>query len=133
MNPYQRFVFVVALIGGLILYVAGVVLMTPPIHATLFAKEQTTVSAATVETRGTNPSALPVIDVRTPSGEVALLQGHHWMDVASANAVLAAYPLGDTVKAVRYDGKLWRGISGLRGLSCSLSARWARSSRYSGL
>jgi len=88
--------------------------MTPPLTAHLFAKEQATVSAATVETRQANPAALPVIDVTTASGEAELLYGHHWTDADDASAVLADFPMGETVKVVRYDGKLWRGMSGLR-------------------
>ncbi len=114
MNPIQRFFLVVALIGSLILYVAGFVLMTPPIHASLFAKETAVVSAATLETRRNNPPALPVIDIRTASGDIALLQGHRWMETADANTILAAYPIGASVEAVRYNNKLWRGLSGLR-------------------
>jgi len=115
MNPFQRFFFVVALIGGLILYVAGIVLLDPPLHAALFAKEEVTVTTATIETREADPPSLPAIDVRSADGEVTLLQGYRWMDSSSATETAALYPLGQSIKAVRYDGKLWRGISGFRG------------------
>jgi len=116
MNKFQRFFFVVAMIGGLIVYVAGIVLMNPPLHAALLAKENVVVTAATVETRPNPPSALPAIDVRAESGEVSLIQGYRWMDTADAREIAASHPVGDTVEIVRHDGELWRGISGLRDL-----------------
>jgi len=114
MNKYQRFFFVVALIGGLIVYVAGIVLMKPPVHAALFAKEEAVVTKATVESRPNSSSALPAIDVRTEGGDALLVQGYRWMGAEEARDIVANHAVGQTVEVVRYDGKLWRGISGVR-------------------
>ncbi len=114
MNKYQRFFFVVALIGGLIVYVAGIVLMNPPLQSVLFAKEAVVVTAATVETRPNQPAALPAIDVRSADGDVSLIQGYRWMQPVEAQEVVGGYPVGQSLQAVRHDGQLWRGLSGLR-------------------
>lgn len=114
MNIYQRFFLVVALIGVLIFYVAGVVLMTPPLHAALFGKEEATVTAANVELRSDGIVALPAIDVQTNGEGAVSLQGYRWMDVEAARQIVANYPESEKVTIVRYDGRSWRGISGLR-------------------
>ena len=114
MNKYQRFFFVVALIGALIYYVAGVVLMTPPLHALLFAKERAVVTLATVELRQDGIVAMPAVDVRAENGEGVSLQGFRWMDVEAARQIVADYPENEPVDIVRYKGRLWSGISGLR-------------------
>lgn len=114
MNKYQRFFFVVALIGGLIVYVAGIVLLDPPLHAALFAKEEVVVTAMTIEEREASPTSLPVIDVRDAGGKITLLQGYRWMNFPTALGVGYEYIVGEPVTAVRHDGKLWRGIGGFR-------------------
>ena len=115
MNQYQRFFFIVALIGALIYYVAGVVLMTPPLHALLFAKERAVVTVSTVELRQDGIVALPAIDVRAENGDSTSLQGFRWMDVEAARQIVADYPENEPVDIVRYNGRLWSGVSGLRG------------------
>ena len=89
MNKFQRFFFVVALIGALIYYVAGVVLMTPPLHAALFAQERAVVTLATVELRQDGIVAMPAVDVRAENGEGVSLQGFRWMDVEAARQIVA--------------------------------------------
>jgi hypothetical protein len=113
MKPIQIFFLALALIAGLVLYIASFVMVEPPLHKTLFAREPVTITASEVKTRQANPPALPVIDVRDAGGAVLLLQGYAWMSAAEANEVVAAHPVGSTLKAPRWDGKLWRGLSGL--------------------
>ena len=116
MNKFQRFFFVVALIGGLIFYVAGVVLMNPPITATFFAKETVVVTASTVELREKRPRALVVVDVRDKDGQVSSLQGFRWnyKEAAYDMAGGGGLDVGKRVEVPRYRGQLWIGIHGLR-------------------
>lgn len=113
MSAIQKFFLVIALTGGAIFYVAAALLPQPPLWISLFGREVVTVTAATVETRAEAPSALPVIDVRDAAGSVSLLQGYGWTSKASADDVIAAFSVGDSVEAGRYDGQLWRGLSGV--------------------
>jgi len=115
-NKYQRFFFIVALIGALIYYVAGVVLMTPPLHATLFGKEAVVVTASTVELRENRPRALVVVDVRDESGQISSLRGLRWnyKDAAYDMAGGGGLDVGKKIEVFRYRGQLWIGIHSLR-------------------
>jgi hypothetical protein len=113
MNAIQGVCAGLALVGGLILYVVGGVIPEPPVWASLFAREPVTVVASTVEMRQTQPPALPVIDVRIASGETVVVDGYGWMDEDGAQAISAAHPVGAQIKLPHWDGKVWRGLSGL--------------------
>lgn len=112
MTPGQKLFVVVSLVAGLIFCVTALLVPRPPLPATLFAKQEITVTAASVEKRSSSPSALPVIDVRDASGEVSLLQGYQWMDESNAEVIVARYSVGEMIRAPRWNDQFWRGLSG---------------------
>ncbi len=114
MNPSQKFFLVVAMIGGLILYVAGYVLMKPPVHAVLLSKTGAVVTMVTVETRAKHPDSLPVVDVRLASGDVVLVKGFQWMAQERAREIIAQYRAGRTVTVIDYKNGYWNNLRDIR-------------------
>ncbi len=114
MKPIHMFFLACASIAALILYVAAVALPQPPLASSLFGREAVTVTQSGIETRQAKRSALPVIDVRDSSGIEHMLHGFRWMSESAGNDVVAAYPVGATVEVPRWQGKLWRALSGVR-------------------
>ena len=113
MTAIQKFSFVLVTSAGLLLYIASGVLSEPPLWAKLFAKEEVTVIASEVQKRSGDGPALPTIEVRDASGNVSLVQGYQWVAPPEAATIIAAAPVGTMIDVPRYDGKLWRGLSGL--------------------
>ena len=113
MTAIQKFFLVFAGIAGLILYLAAGVLSEPPMWAKLFAKEEVTVTASEVQSRNNKRPALPVIDVRDASGSDSMIQGYRWMGASEAAAIVEAAPVGAVIEVPRYQGALWRGLSGI--------------------